>query len=71
MVMKVVFETVKKDIKNYLSSLEKVLKSQNLGENIFSDYIKKIEELENDLKNKELSLAINDYILKQLESVKW
>ena len=64
-------KTVKKDIKNYLSSLEKVLKSQNLGENIFSDYIKKIEELENDLKNKELSLAINDYILKQLESVKW
>lgn len=64
-------DRVKKDIKNYLSSLEEKLKSQNLGENIFSDYIKKIKELENDLENKELSLAKNDYILKQLESVKW
>lgn len=62
-------QRVRNDIKNYISSLIDVLKNQNVGENIFSSYSKNIENLENDINNKELSLAKNQYILKQLDSV--
>jgi predicted GTPase len=62
-------QRVRNDIKNYISSLIDVLKNQNIGEDIFSSYSKNIENLENDINNKELSLSKNQYILKQLESV--
>ena len=62
-------QRVRNDIKNYISSLIDVLKNQNVGENIFFSYSKNIENLENDINNKELSLSKNQYILKQLDSV--
>lgn len=62
-------QRVRDDIKNYISSLIDVLKNQNIGDNIFSSYSKNIENLENDINNKELSLSKNQYILKQLESI--
>ena len=40
-----------------------------MGEDIFSSYSKNIENLENDINNKELSLERNQYILKQLENI--
>lgn len=62
-------ERVRNDIKKYIASLVTVLKNQNIGEDIFSSYSKNIENLENDINNKELSLSKNQYILKQLDSV--
>lgn len=62
-------QRVRNDIKNYISSLIDVLKNQNIGDDIFSSYSKNIENLENDINNKELSLSKNQYILKQLESI--
>lgn len=60
---------VLKDIDNYLSFFVEKLKQQKLGEDIFSSYSKNIENLENDINNKELSLERNQYILKQLENI--
>lgn len=62
-------QRVRNDIKKYIASLVTVLKNQNIGEDIFFSYSKNIENLENDINNKELSLSKNQYILKQLESV--
>jgi predicted GTPase len=62
-------QRVRNDIKNYISSLIDVLKNQNIGEDIFSSYSINIENLENDINNKELNLAKNQYILKQLENI--
>ena len=58
-----------KDIDNYLSFFVEKLKQQKLGEDIFSSYSKNIENLENDINNKELSLARNQDILEQLENI--
>ncbi len=60
---------VKKDIKDYLKTLIETLKKENIGESIFSKYSKEIKQLENDIENKELSLARLNYILKQLEYI--
>ena len=65
------FQTiVKKDVKNYISSMTDSLKKQNLGEDIISNYVKDIERLENDINNKELSLTKYKYILEQLGDIK-
>lgn len=60
---------VKNDIQIYVSSLIDTLKQENIGESIFSKYTKEIEQLENDIENKELTLARLNYILKQLEAI--
>jgi len=60
---------VKKDIQNYISSLIGTLRQENIGENIFSKYTKEIEQLENDIENKELTLDRLNHILKQLRAI--
>ena len=59
-----------RDIEKHLNTLFGSLKQHNLGEEIFSHYKKEIENLENDIENIEQSLLKNEYILKQLESIK-
>ena len=59
-----------RDIEKHLNTLFGSLKQHNLGEEIFSHYKKEIENLENDIENIEQSLVKNEYILKQLESIK-
>ena len=59
-----------RDIEKHLNTLFGSLKQHNLGEEIFSHYKKEIENLENDIENIEQSLIKNEYILKQLESIK-
>lgn len=60
---------VKKDIQNYINSLIEILTQENIGKNIFARYIKDLEQLKNDIENKELSLARLNHLLKQLEVV--
>ena len=59
-----------RDIEKHLNTLFGSLKQHNLGEELFSHYKKEIENLENDIENIEQSLVKNEYILKQLESIK-
>ena len=59
-----------RDIEKHLNTLFGSLKQHNLGEELFSHYKKEIENLENDIENIEQSLLKNEYILKQLESIK-
>lgn len=62
-------QKVRTDIKTHINRLIKVLKSKNIGEEIFAKYKREIEELEDDIKNKEMSLSRRNYILKQLEAI--
>ena len=59
-----------RDIERHLNTVFDSLKQHNLGEEIFYHYKKEIENLENDIENIEQSLIKNEYILKQLESIK-
>ena len=59
-----------RDIERHLNTVFDSLKQHNLGEEIFYHYKKEIENLENDIENIEQSLMKNEYILKQLESIK-
>ena len=59
-----------RDIERHLNTVFDSLKQHNLGEEIFYHYKKEIENLENDIENIEQSLLKNEYILKQLESIK-
>ena len=59
-----------RDIERHLNTVFDSLKQHNLGEEIFYHYKKEIENLENDIENIEQSLVKNEYILKQLESIK-
>ena len=60
---------VKKDSQDYVGSLLDILKQQKIGESIFSKYAKEIEQLENDIKDKELSMDRFNYILQQLGDI--
>lgn len=60
---------VKKDIQAYVGSLIDTLKQENVGESIFSKYVKEIEQLENDIENKELTLDRLNNILQQLGAI--
>ena len=57
------------DIKKYRTSLTEALKKENIGESIFKKYSEVIDQLESDIKNKELSLARWNDILKQLDNI--
>ncbi len=61
---------VRNDINKYLKKLEKSLENQDIGNDIFESYSKDIEKLENDINNKELSLAKNENIMKKLKAIK-
>lgn len=60
---------VKQDIQVYVGSLISTLKQENIGESIFSKYTKEIEQLENDIENKELTLDRLNNILQQLGKI--
>lgn len=60
---------VKQDIQVYVGSLISTLKQENIGESIFSKYTKEIEQLENDIENKELTLDRLNNILQQLGAI--
>lgn len=60
---------VRGDIKIYLDNLMDILKDQDIGTKIFEKYSNEIEKLENEIKNKELTLAKYYYIIKQLENI--
>jgi len=60
---------VKKDIKNYIKSLTTSLKEVDISKKIFSKYENKMQELENAIKNKELSLDGYNKIIKDLKAI--
>ncbi len=61
--------TVKDDIKKYLKQLVDALNTMDVSETIFTGYQAEIEELENDIRNKQLSLEKYNKIITQLEEV--
>jgi len=60
---------VKKDIKNYIKSLTTSLKDIDISNKIFKQYESQMQELENAIKNKELSLEKYNKIIKDLEVI--
>jgi predicted GTPase len=60
---------VHQDIHDYVGSLISTLKQENVGESIFLKYTKEIEQLENDIENKELTLDRLNDILQQLGAI--
>lgn len=60
---------VKQDIQVYVGALISTLKQEDIGESIFSKYTKEIEQLENDIENKEITLDRLNNILQQLGAI--
>ena len=60
---------VTRDIDGYLHDMLKVLKQINIADEVFKNYKKEIEKLENDINNKELILERYRETLKQLENI--
>ncbi len=60
---------VTRDIDGYLHDMLKVLKQINIADEVFKNYKKEIEELENAINNKELILERYRQTLKQLENI--
>jgi len=58
---------VTRDIDGYLRDMLKVLKQINIADEVFKNYKKEIEKLENDINNKELMLERYGQTLEQLE----
>ena len=57
------------DIKKYKKTLIKALEEENIGGRIFAKYSEEIEQLESDIKDKELSLARLNNILKEFDNI--
>jgi hypothetical protein len=60
---------VRHDIDSFVTSLDKILKTVNLSESIFSNYTSLLEELENQVKNKALMLDSFDRLKKDLAEI--
>jgi hypothetical protein len=60
---------VRQDINSYLSSLVQTLKAVGLSESIFSNYNSMLEELENQIKNKAVTLDSFDRLKKSLKEI--
>ncbi|MBN1970180.1 MAG: dynamin family protein [Candidatus Delongbacteria bacterium] len=61
---------VDKDLTRHSEKLTGVLKKINISDDIFSDYNKKIEQLENQISNKKITLTRFNTILTKLGSIK-
>jgi len=60
---------VKKDIKSYLSTLINSLKEVDIAKSIFKNYHKEIENLTNEIENRELTLDRYSIIIQELENI--
>jgi predicted GTPase len=60
---------VKKDLNNYLKTLLSTLKEIDISQMIFEKYDKEIEQIKNELENKEVSIKRYELILKELKDL--